>query len=510
MIRPKEKSKAEPGLLDRLSPDVKRAIDKCRETFREAAELRETFPNLEAPIKEWEKEVRERTPKGRRWKTLSAELIKSLTAASNLHEQVSRREKAALSLYRKAIARIRHLADSSEITVPARAVELLDEVARLRSVELEWLGGALQHSRVILSLPQGSPPDRVLILLEQRQHYMGRVGSLGEESERLEEQALGIEPEPKPVPENEGEAEPAIERMRGVEPTASPGREGGEETKEKEWDDWLDRVQGRTKKVGSETDREKAMDKTSKEQLAEKKTPSTAAKPASAEKPAAPPPAKEPPAPAPVAKAGDDKAHGLTTPFDALGKSLAETIESRLSQARADIDRLVKAELDRIQTEHDRALSQEVRARQEAEQKGRKLSDDLTQTKGLLSKAEDTIAANEKKHQADIEDEKKRSANVKADLDGKIGNLKKEAEDFRKRITDLEKADRDMKATVKANEEMLAAKTKKLAEERAEMVKKVEVADQERDDALVLITSLSRRLKTSGLEESISKGGPKK
>ncbi|MHC4470791.1 MAG: hypothetical protein ACYS99_07480, partial [Planctomycetota bacterium] len=115
MIRPTEKSKAVTSLLDRLSPDVQRALAKCGETFEEATELRETFAKHEGPIRKWEQEVRDKAPKGRRWKALFAEVLKTLASASNVHEQVSRREKAALSLYRKAIARIRHLAESTDL-----------------------------------------------------------------------------------------------------------------------------------------------------------------------------------------------------------------------------------------------------------------------------------------------------------------------------------------------------------------------------------------------------------
>jgi hypothetical protein len=371
-------------------------------------------------------------------------------------------------------------------------------------VELEWLGGVLQHSRVILSLPPSSPADRVLILLEQRQHYMSRVGSLWEESIKLEQQALGPVAEPEAIPAGEAEEVAPAERLRGVEPVA-PGadRAGGEPAKDEEWDDWLERVQSRAQKGASETDREKAMGKTAKEGVAEGKVEKAPVETPAPVKPAVEPAAAEKKEPPAAVKA--EKGNTLTAPFEALKRELLETVESRLTKTRTEVDGLVDGELKRVQADHDRALSTEVRARQDAEQHGRKLSEDLTKTKGLLTKSEETIVANEKKHRSVLEDERKKSEKMRTELNGKIDGLKREGEDLRKRISALEKADREMRDKVKANDAELASEKKRLEADRTKANKEVEEANQERDDALVLITSLSRRLKTAGLEEAISK-----
>ncbi|MHC4473877.1 MAG: hypothetical protein ACYS99_23325, partial [Planctomycetota bacterium] len=210
-------------LLELLGPEVKGEYEKSLKALAEATSLRAEIEKLETPVRDLEERVGSKAAKGRRWKSLFADLVRALSRATELLTRVHEQEQASLTHFCQAVEEVRQIHVEGDIDIPPRTIEGLEKVIRLRTSEVEWLDAAVQHSRRVTGLTPDSAPPEVSTKLDQRRSYLDRIGTLKDEAETLERIVLGL-PARSPVTSSA-----AQEEITG-------------EHDEEDWEVWLKRV----------------------------------------------------------------------------------------------------------------------------------------------------------------------------------------------------------------------------------------------------------------------------
>jgi chromosome segregation ATPase len=454
MSEPTTRSKGSPT---RLSPDVRDRLARCRDVFRETAELRVNFPRFEDPIRRIEENFRAHPPKKGRFRKVLEETVRLVRATEKTHAEVHEKEKAALDRLREVRQEVLAVqrAGGPDLTDLSEA---LSEWVRLRGVEVEWLDGVLQHSHMIVNLsPQDGTPVQLYTLLQQRRTYMEQVNSMLGDAE-LAERRLAVE---------------AADSGKGTS-----GREPGRDKliRDRKWDEWLGKVQ--------EGDREKPREGNGKEAALETKP------------------------------AEDEKAADISAPFQRLTR-LVDALKESISAAETDTRKIVADDIAGIEAAHGKTLAERDAAAKKLDATVQRLTDErdesraarkeaqrqLEETRTKLGRVETTLASEKKAHadaKAKAEADAKKAADRIAELEGEAKAAADQIETLKKVRDETKKAHADLEAKVKAEREELAKQKKKAEEE-------VESANQERDEALVLISSLTKRLGTPGVEDGKKK-----
>jgi chromosome segregation ATPase len=457
-------------LLDRFGPEVTSAYEQSRREQDEAASLRREIEKLDTPVRDLEERVGSKAVKGRRRKALLADLVEALRRSTELAARVHRRETDSLGHLREAVGHVRRAVKGKKVELPPRTVEGLERVLRLRASEVEWLDGVIQHSRRAAALPASSSADEVVAILEQRRSCMDRVGSLRAEAETLERVVLGL---------------PALNSTvgNGQQPNGDAG------FNREDWNTWLDQftsgdgdAEGSDPPPVSETlaRRFELLEREIRDirQLAERER--------------------------------DEFARETNERIRRLEETSAEALAEKAEERRR-----AKEESSRLQTELG-----ELRTRLEEAESGRE------ETLALLSKKEEELSGSQEAlekavseaqaREAELVDEKQ---SIESDLRSKIEELdaaatRAEAEhgdrvrELEGKMKDLENRLDHAEEAEKEAAEKLAAETKGIQEERARLEQEheksqaeLEAANQERDEALALIGSLTKRLGTPSLPE---------
>ncbi|MEN8150451.1 MAG: hypothetical protein ABFS86_11555 [Planctomycetota bacterium] len=103
-------------------------------------------------------------------------------------------------------------------------------------------------------------------------------------------------------------------------------------------------------------------------------------------------------------------------------------------------------------------------------------------------------------HAAALEEE----ARLRGEVEEQLEEMRAERKGVEERVAAAESAAEELRARLTALEEDVAAERESLASERKALDARVRAAEQERDEALVLVTSLTRRLMTPGVEGTTS------
>jgi len=207
-------------VLERIEadfPGIRQALDARRRILEDVQWFRDSCDQQEDPIRRWEIKVREKHPRGRRWKSLMTDGKKLLSAAGNLYLTVLGSEQEALRHLKSATDQLRDLIGKPDIGLDPRTPEMLDQCARLREQEIRWIEEIVSLTHRIETLNGEATPDQVRSLLELRRRYLDQVKMLKETSRSLEERAFRAENSTTAAPE-----EPA--------PTRAPEEETGQGT----------------------------------------------------------------------------------------------------------------------------------------------------------------------------------------------------------------------------------------------------------------------------------------
>jgi len=182
-------------VLERIeteNPGIRQALDARRRILEDAQWFRDSCEKQEDPIRRWEIKVREKHPRGRRWKSLLTDGKKLLSAAGNLYLTVLGSEQEALRHLRSATEQLRDLLGRPDLGLDPRMPEMLDQCARLREQEIRWIEEIVSLTHRIETLNGEATPDQVRSLLELRRRYLDQVKMLRETSRSLEERAFQI------------------------------------------------------------------------------------------------------------------------------------------------------------------------------------------------------------------------------------------------------------------------------------------------------------------------------
>lgn len=212
------------GILQRLAddfPGIHQALDARRRILADAEWFHTSCEKQEEPIRKWEIRVREKAPRGRRWKTSLTDGRKLLSAASNLYLTVLGSEQEALRHLQSAVDQLRDLIGRPDVDLSPRVPEMLEQVARLREQEIRWIEEIVKLSTRIEGLNGEASPDQVRSLLELRRRYLDQISMLKQTSRSLEERAFASA---GPVPQDtnggatqEAEANASVEEIIDVE-----------------------------------------------------------------------------------------------------------------------------------------------------------------------------------------------------------------------------------------------------------------------------------------------------
>lgn len=379
------------GLVSGVAKSLRKDLRRCRAVLRETLAWRERFEDLEAPVREIEEEFETRPPRGRRLRAVVAEAVAAVGGASEVHAGVRDREQETLD---RLQGLIQHFRSDQTSDGPDRTplVTALQRWYRFRCVEIEWLDGELQHSHMLVNLPEETATATDLYtLLRRRREYMDRVNTLLDKAREAEVAVFGEE---EPAERNAGRAQngedDAVVKTKNDEPKkeeAAPAAGNGSR-----------------KEKPPEPENGKAKD-------------------------------------APVVPS-------VNGPFSALSDR---------------IDDLARA-------------AEGVRA----------------EVEGILAKAA-AEAAREREELESRLTEKLREA--EKDLE----ELMREHEAAEEQVKALRAARDEARKASEAREKEIEAERAKIEEERGRLTEEARVANQERDEALVLIASLTRRLGTPGL-----------
>jgi chromosome segregation ATPase len=209
-------------ILERIAaeyPGIHQALDARRRILADAEWFHTSCEKHEEPIRKWEIRVREKSPRGRRWKSSMTDGRKLLSEASNLYLTVLGSEQEALRHLQSAVEQLRDLIGRSDIEMSPRVPEMLEQVARLREQEIRWIEEIVKLSSRIESLNGEATPDQVRSLLELRRRYLDQISMLKQTSRSLEERAFASSG-PAPQDTNgdpDAAAEPASEPGASVE-----------------------------------------------------------------------------------------------------------------------------------------------------------------------------------------------------------------------------------------------------------------------------------------------------
>jgi len=453
-------------LIELLGPEVFSVYELSRREQDDAASLRKEIAKLDTPVRDLEERVGSGAVKGRRWKSLLADLAQALRRSTELAARVHRREAEALAQFREAVEHIRHAVESAAVELPPRTVEGLEKVLRLRSSEVEWLDGVIQHSRRAIALPAESSPEEVAAALEQRRACMDRVGSLRTEAETLERVVLGL---------------PALNSAtgNGMKP------DGNLEFNREDWNTWLDQfTSGECETKDSE--------------------------------------------PSPVSAT-------LARRFELLEREIRD-IRQLAESERSEFAREANERIRRLEETNAEAVVETSEERRRAEEQSRQLHTDLDELRTRLDEAEagrdetlSRLSAKEDElseaqaREGTLAVEKQRLEASTAQTEGELRVTIVELEaavataesEHGDRMREIEGKKKDLEARLKVAEttekearEKLAAETKgieeeraKIEEERASSATAAMAARRERDEALALISSLTKRLGTPELPE---------
>ncbi len=469
MISKKEKETGKAGLFAKLDPAMQQALVSARKDFEDAGSIRRFFGRYEKKLHELEERAKARGLRGRQWKSLYQETRKLVAEAANLHRKVREREHAALSAFGRTVRRIREESETGAGPVPPETVELLARAVKLRTVEQEWLDGALQHAHMIANLPANATPVELITLLEQRRQYMERAGSVCREADALLRQALGAVPASVPA------RAAAVPAAAGEGPSPVPGDPAPVdpgELRDEEWERWLSRA---AREEEEEQGEEPARDDARKEEVVKKIE--VAAKEKGGDG------AGRPGGAAPEPDSWEEECRRtLAEPFEDLDRK----VEDLAGFVQAALDRaseLTAARIQRLEDDHDRMLSREVRNRQQVERRAEEL-------KAALEKAEKELAEARSAHEA-----------LKADLEKRIAELTRGSEELRKDLEAEKKTAAALREDLAKERKRIEEERKKLEADRKVLEEETAVARKERDESLLLIASLSRRLGTPGFEK---------
>jgi hypothetical protein len=125
----------------------------------------------------------------------------------------------------------------------------------------------------------------------------------------------------------------------------------------------------------------------------------------------------------------------------------------RVTGARADVEGRIAAFVEKLEVEHAEAMAEEVRLRDEVEER--------------------------------------------------LSELRDERKAFEERVNAAEAAAEEARARLKENEASIAEERTRLEKEKSAMQARMIHAERERDEALVLVASLTRRLKTPGISQAL-------
>ena len=147
---------------------------------------------------------------------------------------------------------------------------------------------------------------------------------------------------------------------------------------------------------------------------------------------------------------GPGTEHPITGPLDELGGELRRTAD-RVDSIRAEVEGRIAALIEQLEVEHA----------------------------------------------ADIEEHDRQRAEVEEQL----AEMRAERKGFEERVLAAENAADELRTEMAELREKTQKERDRMASERSKMHARVLRAEQERDEALVLVSSLMRRLKTPGIEE---------
>ncbi len=85
--------------------------------------------------------------------------------------------------------------------------------------------------------------------------------------------------------------------------------------------------------------------------------------------------------------------------------------------------------------------------------------------------------------------------------------MRADRKEFEERVAAAESAAGELRTRMKDLEEEVREERERLAADRIALDARVRASERERDEALVLVASLSRRLKTPGIDEAIGDAG---
>jgi hypothetical protein len=179
------------AVLDRLDPELARKLEESYRGFAAAAGSRALFDGSDPAVRRCEGWF---TPEASDGKTLKAavQAVKEAVNASRepcLH--IRETEAAALAAFREALTRLSAGGARTEPALAPGVLPDLEEWARLRGLELEWIDGLIQHSNQILQQPATSPWERFRALLGLRRGCCERASSVRRDYQALERRTKG-------------------------------------------------------------------------------------------------------------------------------------------------------------------------------------------------------------------------------------------------------------------------------------------------------------------------------
>ena len=215
-------------LLELLEPEIRESLESSRKILDEAAWLRASAGRHDTPLDECERSLREGPPRGRKLRGALAHCSEAVVEANEIHRQVLAKESEALPLFREAVEGIAGLAEEND-AIPSTALDLLKECTELRAEAIEWRERALRAPGGVLDVGAKGTADQLLALLEERRRLLGEARTRERKAEQLERRAIrfpegaaaepeaskeALPPEPAPDPAPPGKAAPRTEGLR--------------------------------------------------------------------------------------------------------------------------------------------------------------------------------------------------------------------------------------------------------------------------------------------------------
>jgi hypothetical protein len=211
-------------VLEELDPASGRKLQESYRGFAEAAAVRAQLEAAEPGVRRFEGMNPPETGDSRALKAAIQGLKDAVTAARESYVRVSSMETAALAQFREVVAALAARGRNGNSPLALGALPDVEEWARLRGLELEWMDGVIQHSNQILQQPPNSPWERFRVLLGLRRGCCERAASTRRDYQALERRPRPAAPAaPPPAGENPGPRtaeEPVVEI---IDPPADSG-----------------------------------------------------------------------------------------------------------------------------------------------------------------------------------------------------------------------------------------------------------------------------------------------